>query len=439
MERDRQADGVAEAAHRALKRRPRWFVFARHTTGRVAARVLACALVRTLVSARSRLSVCASVCVLAAWALAACKPAGQAQQVVKFTGPTMGSSYQISYVAEPGVPELAAAQAGVQAILGEIDAAVSTYRADSALARFNAAPAGSCMDMPAAAIALAEHAQALHADSGGAFDVSLLPALEAWGFRHRPSAPVRTNISAGVAAAAPSPTAPTEAELQTLRQRVDMQHLRIEGARLCKSAPIRLEFNSTAAGYAVDRVAQWLEGQGVRSYLVEITGEMRAAGRKPGRKPDGEPWRIAIEAPLEGARQAQKILTLQDLALSTSGDYRNWREAGGQRYSHTLDARSLRPVRHALASVTVAHASALQADGLSTLLMALGPEAGYEYASAHGLAALFITRTGEGKNENKNESENGGFATRSTAAFDAAFPPSAPFALSTPSATGEKP
>ncbi|WP_343292387.1 FAD:protein FMN transferase [Vandammella animalimorsus] len=342
---------------------------------------------------------------------------------MKFTGPTMGSSYQISYVAESGAPGLAAAQAGVQAILGEIDAAVSTYRADSALARFNAAPAGSCMDMPAAAIALAEHAQALHADSGGAFDVSLLPALEAWGFRHRPSAPVRTNISAGVAAAAPSPTAPTaptEAELQALRQRVGMQHLRIEGARLCKSAPIRLEFNSTAAGYAVDRVAQWLEGQGVRNYLVEITGEMRAAGSKPG----GAPWRIAIEAPLENARQAQKILALQDMALSTSGDYRNWREAGGQRYSHTLDARSLRPVRHALASVTVAHASALQADGLSTLLMALGPEAGYEYASAHGLAALFITRTGEGKNENKNEGENGGFVTRSTAAFDVAFPAS---------------
>ncbi|RRD64055.1 FAD:protein FMN transferase [Comamonadaceae bacterium OH2310_COT-174] len=374
---------------------------------------------------------------IAALLLAACQPAGQAQQVVKFTGPTMGSSYQISYVAESGAPDLAAAQAGVQAILGEIDAAVSTYRDDSALARFNAAPAGTCMDMPAAAIALAEHAQALHAASGGAFDVSLLPALEAWGFRHRPSAPVTTNISASAAAAATSPTAPaapTEAELQALRQRVGMQHLRIEGARLCKSAPIRLEFNSTAAGYAVDRVAQWLEGQGVRSYLVEITGEMRAAGRKPGRKPDGEPWRIAIEAPLENARQAQKILALQDMALSTSGDYRNWREAGGQRYSHTLDARSLRPVRHALASVTVAHASALQADGLSTLLMALGPEAGYDYASAHGLAALFITRTGEGK----NEGENGGFTTRSTAAFDAAF--NAAFSSSLPpSVSGAQP
>ncbi|RRD43952.1 FAD:protein FMN transferase [Comamonadaceae bacterium OH3737_COT-264] len=349
-------------------------------------------------------------CLLAAWALAACHPAEPAAKVVKFGGPTMGSSYQISYVAESGAPGLAAAQAGVQAILGEIDAAVSTYRGDSALARFNAAPAGTCMDMPAAAIALAEHAQALHAASGGAFDVSLLPALEAWGFRHRPSAPALAS------AAATAPAAPTEDELQALRQRVGMQHLRVEGARLCKSAPIRLEFNSTAAGYAVDRVAQWLEGQGVRNYLVEITGEMRAAGSKPG----GAPWRIAIEAPLENARQAQKILALQDMALSTSGDYRNWREAGGQRYSHTLDARSLRPVRHALASVTVAHASALQADGLSTLLMALGPEAGYDYASAHGLAALFITRTGE----SKNESENGGFATRSTAAFDVAFPAS---------------
>ena len=143
------------------------------------------------------------------------------------------------------------------------------------------------------------------------------------------------------------------------------------------------------------------------SYLVEITGEMKAVGLKP----NGAPWRIAIEAPLEGERQAQRIVQLNGLALSTSGDYRNWHEVDGQRQSHIIDPRTLAPVRHRLAAVTVAAPSALEADGLSTLFMALGPQQGFDYAQARGIAALFVSRR-----------ENGaGFATRATAAFDAAF------------------
>ena len=322
--------------------------------------------------------------------LTACQPAGQMQ---KFSGPTMGSSYHISYVRGPGAPDVGQAQAAVQAILAGIDQAVSTYRPDSALARFNAAAAGTCMDMPAEAIALARYAQQLAQESDGAFDVTLLPALEAWGFGHGPSP-------------RPAPaSAPTPQALQALRARTGMAHLRVQGSQLCKSAPIHVEFNSIAAGYAVDRVAQWLQEQGVGSYLVEITGEMKAAGRKP----DGTPWRIAIEAPLDNQRQAQHIVSLDALALSTSGDYRNWHEIGGQRQGHVLNPRTLSPVRHALASVTVAAPSALQADGLSTLLMVLGPDEGYAYASARQLAALFITRSGQG------------FASRATPAFEAAF------------------
>ena len=327
--------------------------------------------------------------------LAFCQPA--APTIVKLAGPTMGSTFHISYVPGPATGQPLEVQGGVQAILDEIDQAVSTYRPDSALARFNAAPAGACMDMPEAALALARHALALHQDSEGAFDVTLLPALEAWGFRH------------GGDEQPPPAQAPTSDELARLRQRVGMQHLRVQGGQLCKDAPIRVEFNSTAAGYAVDRVSAWLSRQGATSHLVEITGEMRASGLKPG----GKPWRIAIEAPLENAVQAQKIVALRDQSLSTSGDYRNWREIGGQRQNHILDARSLTPVRHRLASVTVATESAQQADGLSTLLMALGPQAGHDYAVQRHIAALFITREAEG------------FSVRATPAFDAAFPATA--------------
>ena len=238
---------------------------------------------------------CFLLCLACMAALAGCQPQpASTASVVRIEGPTMGSTYHISYVPGPGgQPAAAQAQGAVQALLGEIDAAVSTYRDDSDLARFNAAPAPVCMDMPDTALELARHALALAQQSEGAFDVTLLPVLEAWGFRHGAAA-----RSAHEASPAPAP-----AELEAARDRMGMQHLRVQPGQLCKDAPIRVEFNSIAAGYAVDRVASYFAQQGVGSYLVEITGEMKAVGLKP----DGAPWRIAIEAPLEGERQAQRI------------------------------------------------------------------------------------------------------------------------------------
>ena len=361
---------------------------------------------------------------LSAWlatvalALAAgCQP--KAAPIARIEGPTMGSTYHISYVpTATGAPAAAQAQGAVQALLGEIDAAISTYRDDSDLARFNAAPAGTCMAMPAVALDLARHALTLAQQGEGAFDVTLLPVLEAWGFRHS---------AAPQAAPAGSRHAPTADDLQAARQRMGMRHLRVEGGQQCKDAPIRVEFNSIAAGYAVDRVARYFADQGVGSYLVEITGEMKGVGRKP----DGAPWRIAIEAPLDHTQQAQRIVHLDGLALSTSGDYRNWHEVDGQRQSHIIDPRTLAPVRHRLASVTVATPSALEADGLSTLFMALGPQQGWDYASARGVAALFISRKEGGE----------GFDTRATPAFEAAFGASSGAAsgASSSSAKGENP
>src|SRR5690606_8662737 len=124
--------------------------------------------------------------------------------------------------------------------------------------------------------------------------------------------------------------------------------------------------------------------------LVEATGELKARGRKP----DGSPWRIAIEAPRDDQRVAQKILELDGLGVSTSGDYRNYFEENGRRYSHTLDPRTSAPIAHRLAAVNVLHPKALLADGLSTLLMVLGPEEGVRWAERQGIAAFFVTREG---------------------------------------------
>ncbi len=294
----------------------------------------------------------------------------------QFGGPTMGSSYSVKYVRSASGPSVEEARGEVEGILAEIDQQMSTYRADSEVERFNALPAGSCLTLPAAMLELVAFGSKLSRDSGGAFDMTVEPLLNLWGFGPQ---------SRGDQVPSPEAIAAAKAE-------VGQQHLSIRGHELCKDAPVQLDFNSIAAGYAVDRVVARLGELGVSSALVEITGELKAFGRKP----DGAPWRIAVEAPRDDRQVAQKIITLDGLGVSTSGDYRNYFEKNGKRYSHTLDPKTGTPISHNLAAVTVVDESALRADGLSTLLMVLGPEAGEAYAEAHGIAALFVTRDGQG-------------------------------------------
>ncbi|MNG05165.1 Thiamine biosynthesis lipoprotein ApbE precursor [compost metagenome] len=185
---------------------------------------------------------------------------------------------------------------------------------------------------------------------------------------------------------------PSAQALAEARQRVGYQYLRIEGDQLCKDAAVEVDFNSLAAGYAVDTIAARLEAMGIHNYLAEATGELKAAGRKL----DGSPWRIAREEPRDDRQVAQRILAVDGYSVSTSGDYRNYFQQDGQRYSHTFDARTGAPVSHTLASVTVIHPSALMADGLSTLLLILGPVRGWDYAEQQDIGAFFVIRADKG-------------------------------------------
>lgn len=303
-----------------------------------------------------------------------------------FGGPTMGSTYSIKYVQAPGVPGPAEVQRQVATILGEVDRQMSTYRSDSDIERFNALPAGSCQPMPAPVLHLVRTGEQLSQASGGAFDLTLEPLLNLWGFGPQ----------------ARGTKVPSTAALEQARQRVGHQHLRIDGTQLCKDAAVEVDFNSIAAGYAVDRIVTLFDGLGIRRYLVAVTGELKAAGRKP----DGSAWRIALEEPRDDQQVAERIIAVEGVGVSTSGDYRNYFQQDGRRYSHTLDARTGMPISHRLASVTVLHPSALMADGLSTLLLVLGPEQGWEYAEKHQVAAFFVMR------------EGAGFVTRSNNAFE---------------------
>jgi thiamine biosynthesis lipoprotein len=304
--------------------------------------------------------------------LAALTGCGFSDRVEEFSGPTMGSTYTIKYVRNSDSPSLEKLKQETEAILAEVDQQMSTYRPDSVIEQFNDAPAGTCQPMPDAVFKLVDIGRELNALSEGAFDLTLEPLLNLWGFG--PKARVESVPDAAALAAAQAQTG--------------MQHLRRDGDQLCKDADVQVDFNSIAAGYTVDQIVQRFVELGVHSTLVEVTGELKAIGKKP----DGNPWRIALEEPLVDQRIAQRIIELDGYGVSTSGDYRNYFEEGGQRYSHTLDPATGAPITHKLAAVTVIDPSTLRADGLSTVLMVLGTERGMALAERLGVAAFFVTR-----------------------------------------------
>ncbi|HEX8545088.1 MAG TPA: FAD:protein FMN transferase [Pseudomonas sp.] len=311
---------------------------------------------------------------------------GCGERIETFDGPTMGSTYSIKYVRDLSGPSPRQVKVKVEALLQQVDEQMSTYRKDSLVSRFNQLPAQSCMTLPDSMLGLVSYGSQLSEDSQGAYDLTVEPLMNLWGFgpdAHRERVPLPAEIA------------------QVLTQ-IGHRHLRINHQQLCKDTDIKLDFDSIAAGYTVDEVSTLLEQMGVHSYLVEITGELKAVGRKP----DGSPWRIAIEAPRNDQQVAQISLDIDGYGMSTSGDYRNYFEANGNHYSHIFDPVSGAPIDHNLTSVTVVDPSARNADGLSTLLIVLGPERGYQYAVTHKIAALFITR------------ETKGFVSRNTPAFE---------------------
>lgn len=321
--------------------------------------------------------------------LSACD--SNSERVEVLSGPTMGSTYTIKYVYNATTPAADAVGVVVQSILDEVDRQMSTYRLDSDIARFNQSPANTCMQMPQPVLELAQYGYELSRSSDGAFDLTLGPLLDLWGFGPQ----------------ARGKRVPSADDIATAKAKVGYQHVRVVDDQLCKDADVKVEFNSIAAGYTVDRISQRFNELNIDSYMIEVTGELLAKGLKP----DGSPWRIALEQPLgDGQRVIQRVLEIDGYGLNTSGDYRNYFEEDGVRFSHTIDPQVGAPISHSLASVTVVDRSTLHADGLGTLLLVLGPERGLAFAEEHKIAAFFIMRDGDG------------FATQVSSEFSRIFP-----------------
>lgn len=296
------------------------------------------------------------------------------EPIAEIYGSTMGSTYSVKWVAADNTPGSDAVKTWLDEYLEAFESVASTWRPDSDLSRFNAAPAGTCQKMPESILDIVAVSQRLHDETGGSFDVTLNPLLRLWGFHDDDQQRV-----------------PSDDDIAKAVTLTGHEHLHIRGDQLCKDRAIELDIGGVAAGYIVDEVVEHFESLGIKSYMVEITGELKADGSKPG----DVPWRIALEEPRDGSRVAQLILPLKGYGVSTSGDYRNYFEEDGRRYSHTFDPVAGKPVRHDLAAVTVLHPSTAMADGLSTALLVKGEEAGWDYALEHSLPALFLIREGD--------------------------------------------
>lgn len=294
---------------------------------------------------------------------------------VKLEGNIFGSFYQVSLVDSLTLGEAGEIEEGIVAVLEEVDAAMSIYRDDSELMAFNEAPLGEWQSLSEELLDVLAIGQSVAEASHGAFDMTLGNLVNLWSFGSE--ARPRKIPDNGLLSRRLAEIGPDSIEVDRDNQR----------ARRLRD--VFVDLGGVAKGYATDRVAAYLDGEGKEDYLVNLGGDLIVRGHRDG---ENQPWRIGIEAPLNDRREARHIIPLHDISVASSGDYRNYFEEEGQRYSHTLDPRTGRPIRHRLASVSVMHPSNAWADAWATALMVLGEERGMALAREQELAILMIVR-----------------------------------------------
>jgi len=310
--------------------------------------------------------------------LGACTPAPRDWLL---SGRTMGTTYHITVVDAPAGLDKQSLQQQIDTELQQVNQEMSTYIDDSELMRFNRGPVGEAVPVSAHLALVVDKALDIYRRSGGAFDITVGPLVNLWGFGPQPEP---DNV-------------PSDADIARLDKIVGSDALTVEHnpERITRSRPVELDLSAIAKGHGVDRVAELLQAQGIHSYLVEIGGELRTLGKNP----QGVDWRIGVERPDPGGRAVQEPIAVSGKAVATSGDYRNYYERNGVRYAHTIDPRTGRPLRHRLASVTVIADNCAEADGLATALNVLGADAGLKLAEKEGLPVFMLVKTDEGFEE----------------------------------------
>ena len=307
----------------------------------------------------------------------ACSPATTPE--THLTGPTMGTTYNIKYV-PVGDIDTEQLQQKVDAVLVEVNQLMSTYIKDSELSRFNQWQSTEPFTLSPQTLYVMREAKRLGELSDGLLDVTVGPLVNLWGFGPQARPDKR----------------PTAEEVAAAREHTGLDKLFLGDSWAQKSDPqLYVDLSTIAKGYGVDRVAELLESQNIHNYLVEIGGEMRLSGQKANQ----QDWRIAIEKPVSSERAVERIITVGNNAIATSGDYRNYFEENGKRYSHLIDPSTGEPITHNLVSVTVVVPSSMTADGLATALNIMGKDKALQLAETEQLAVLLITKEADGFKE----------------------------------------
>lgn len=286
-------------------------------------------------------------------------------------GETMGTRWRVCLVAGARV-SLPPLHDAVQAVLDGIVAQMSTWEADSDISRYNRADAGSWQSLPRPFSDVLRCALEIADASGGAYDPTVGPLVDLWGF----------------GAGGRGPRVPGAAEIEAVLARVGWQAiaLRDDPPAVLQPGGVALDLSAIAKGHGVDALAACLRERGIDSALVDVGGELSGFGRKP----DGTPWRILVEASPGVEDDAPCVLPLDGFAVATSGVHWHRFEHAGRAYAHTLDPRTGAPVEHAPAAVTVVADDAMRADAWATALTVMGLDEGFAFARAHGLAARFV-------------------------------------------------
>jgi thiamine biosynthesis lipoprotein len=286
----------------------------------------------------------------------------EAQQENLIESRTMGTTYHINVLTGTSA-EVNGLKEKIDRRLDEINRVFSTYIKDSEISRFNAwSGAGEKFRVSADFIKVMRVGRKIYQLSEGAWDGTVNPLVDLWGF-----GPTRREIRV-----------PPAGDIHALLPEVGFDHIEIkEPDFLVKNlASVTLDLNSIAKGFAVDQIARLISEAGFKNYLVEIGGEVYAAGVRR----DGGKWRVGINMPRKGAafNAVYKVVSISNQAFATSGDYRNFIEINGVRYSHVIDPRTGYPVSNGVVSVSIVAADCTLADGLATAVMVMGKQKGIE-------------------------------------------------------------
>ena len=299
----------------------------------------------------------------------------------RVNGEIMGTTWSVTVYGSSAM--FSNLQQEIEPILNDVNRKMSTYLPDSEVSKFNREQSSFVFSSETTSVLI--EALRIYNITSGAFDVTVGPLVNAWGFGFPPQ------------------TQNSPDDIKRIKSFVGSDKLRLDGNTLHKTDPrVKIDLSAIAKGYAVDNVAKHLESIGAANFLIEVGGELKAKGTAGERS-----WNIGIEQP-EASRGVTNLqIRLQDAALATSGDYRNYYEKDGLRISHTIDPRTGAPITHQLASVSVISTSTMTADAWVTALSVLGPDEAFSLAEQHKLAIYMLIRD-----------EDGGFLPRSSSFFE---------------------